>query len=122
MTHEQRPLLECLRPVGGMARALNMVCRNNFQLVDCCVLAEMLRPLAALVDELEVVCAGSEWESFTEQSNRYLSALMEVLDTNDDRMEPGWFADLLIPVLVQCDLLDDQMIGGDASQEARGMR
>lgn len=115
MKHEQqqsqRPLTDYLRPAGGMARALHFACRGNLRRMECGVLAELLRPLVHLVDELEVVCAGSEWADFAEQNNRYLSALLEVLDTNCDQMEPGWFADLLTPILVKFDLLDDQLMG-----------
>ncbi|MGL5290189.1 MAG: hypothetical protein ACRC9N_12050 [Aeromonas sp.] len=108
MNPHPTPLItvDCLRPAMGQAHALHYTCRSTVEPIPCAVLADLLIPLAELVNELEVVCTDSQWQRLTEQNNRYLSAVVAVLNASSAEIEPCWLADLLIPLMVSFDVAE----------------
>ncbi len=74
------------------------VCNGNTERMLYLEMADLLRPLQVLLDQLEVCCVGTPLAEPAEQINRYTSVLLKVIEGNQSHTEPCVISVLLAPV------------------------
>ncbi|WP_232790099.1 hypothetical protein [Aeromonas sobria] len=74
------------------------VCNGNTERMLYLEMADLLRPLQVLIDQLEVCCVGTPLAEPAEQVNRYTTVLLKVIEGNQSHTEPCVISVLLAPV------------------------
>lgn len=74
------------------------VCNSNTERMLYLEMADLLRPLQVLIDQLEVCCVGTPLAEPAEQVNRYTTVLLKVIEGNQSHTEPCVISVLLAPV------------------------
>ncbi|TNI40855.1 hypothetical protein [Aeromonas veronii] len=99
---QQAHLITLQRQAGLLARnltALQLLCHSTTYAYRLDVLVAELHTIASRIDALEAISATTQLNDPLEQTNRYSTALLVLLESCPNTMTPAELAPMLSPVI-----------------------
>ncbi|MFQ1906202.1 hypothetical protein [Aeromonas veronii] len=99
---QQAHLITLQRQAGLLARnltALQLLCHSTTYAHRLDVLVAELHTIASRIDALEAISATTQLNDPLEQTNRYSTALLVLLESCPNTMTPAELASMLSPVI-----------------------
>ncbi|MFB2856104.1 hypothetical protein [Aeromonas allosaccharophila] len=99
---QQAHLITLQRKAGLLARnltALQLLCHSTTYAHRLDVLVAELHTIASRIDALEAISATTQLNDPLEQTNRYSTALLVLLESCPNTMTPAELASMLSPVI-----------------------